>query len=472
MATTRFELATTARVMPALDDSARLLSLARDRAPDPSVFDEYTPFFWTVRGSTNGLDAYYTRMRPETTLRNYERNYKAGVSYQDSHDTSRLGWGYSIDGQYIETDENDPKTGDRLIVVNGTFFTLAGLDLGGQRTDDVINAIRSGVWRDVSIGFMASDITCNICGQQSLSGYHGDGGCTHIPGHVYDWTDPATGVEQRGLLCWAWVNDGELTENSQVYKGATPTAAVIKAEQLSAKGLLSDVERWQVERRYHVRITPPASVYALGQPAHREERMDHFDEREPGTIEPEAVAVDDEVTVAEETVIAHDDEDAEAVVDVETVIGDDALADEPSPAVLEHADRGMRRELAMLRQYLAPHGIRVGSDPVKAIRALGDEIIRLRPDADMGRAYKRDLIDDTIREGIRAIPHFREEQYRAILAGQSIEAIKIMRDDFAAQGDRQFQGGRQTSGVASMIAPANKQGGELKRQDDSEAYRA
>lgn len=125
-------------------------------------------------------------------------------------------------------------------------------------------------------------------------------------------------------------------------------------------------------------------------------------------------------------------------------------ATEPQPATPTEPD-GSRTVIAAARQALVDAGQAADTELVAGIRQLTQENARLRPLADVGRAYRADLIADAIREGVRARgEHFAAEEYRAILEGlpqneAGLNAIKRFRDDWRSDGDKVFPGGRQTT---------------------------
>lgn len=76
------------------------------------------------------------------------------------------------------------------------------------------------------------------------------------------------------------------------------------------------------------------------------------------------------------------------------------------------------------------------------------EVARLQPLADQGRAYRDELVNQAVAEGVRAMGEaFPEETYRAMLAGAPLEHIRQVRDTFAEQARARFPGGRQTRDV-------------------------
>lgn len=71
-----------------------------------------------------------------------------------------------------------------------------------------------------------------------------------------------------------------------------------------------------------------------------------------------------------------------------------------------------------------------------------DAMAALEVDAQLGLKYKNDLIEDALKAGVRAKGQdFRRASYETILRGLDVEAIKIMRDDWNAEGDDRLSGG-------------------------------
>lgn len=78
-----------------------LLTLAKNRAPDPDAFNEYPPLFISAESTNNRLDSYFTRMSV-SSLKNYALEAGEGVSFQDSHQTDALSFmmGRSLTGEF------------------------------------------------------------------------------------------------------------------------------------------------------------------------------------------------------------------------------------------------------------------------------------------------------------------------------------------------------------------------------------
>lgn len=405
-------------------NTAALLDLARAGAPKPERLTEDNTGFWRVQASSNVLDFYSTIM-DEATLKNFATDLIDGVSYQDSHNARQNGWGQSIDGQVTRnTAETVTETGDTLLTVEGTFYTLLGETVNGQSTTGFLNMIEGGVWRDVSVGFYASDIRCSICGNQSLDGWWKDDGCAHVPGLTYQIEGKKT-----ENLAWARIMDGHLVEVSQVYDGATPGAAVLKAEQMNAEGRLTEADRAQLNRRLEVRMRAPDRTYALGAiPTTR-----------GGTTAPTATAGADRQTTKRgqhmgeltqeqiEDLQARDQEYQSASRHIENVAADDYVK--------------------LVEGQTLPTRVKALVTGVSSLRATlierDAEVARLTPLADDGKAYRADLIDEALGEGTRARgKDFKSETYKRNLEAMDIDGIKLMRDDFRAVGDQRLGVGK------------------------------
>lgn len=377
-------------------------------AMDPAIFDGRTPFVFRAQISSSVMDAYYTRMSPRTTLKNFAADAEAGVSFQDSHRVNALGFGRSIAGEYlVANDLGDPPR------VQATFYTLPGLQLNGVSTDHLIDGIRSGIVKDVSVGFYGGEFICSICGRDMLR----DWDCPHIPGFEYDvrsddGESPGAAVSK---VAFAWVEDARLSEVSAVYDGATPGAAILKATSEAAAGRMRPEAVQLIEQRYRIHL-PSRRVLVPGVDI-QETVMPKRETQEttPAPVTP-AASESDETTPAAE---------AERAVTPQT----------PSETV-----SGDPRERAneLTRQL----------DDARA------EIARLRPLADDGRAYRADLVEQAITEGIRAYGNaFPVETYRAMLEGQSLDAIKRVRDMHKEVADKAIPTGR-TSVDRGEKAPA------------------
>jgi len=367
-------------------DSERLLALVREQhAFDASVLDERTPFFWPAEISSNRLDAYYTRMAP-SSLRNYAAEAAAGVSFQNSHAVDKLGFGRSLTGAYSEEGE--------LARVLAEFYTIPGLRLHDVSTDDFILGVRAGLIRDVSIGFYNCTFRCSICGR-SIWDYE----CPHIPGVKYAKRNDL-GETVGEELAFAWVDDAHLAEVSAVYDGATPGAAILKAQQEADGGRLRPEVAQLLEARYRglrlMRQAWPGSG-AGGRGG------------EPVDLE-------------------------KLIADVRGALGVAADADLVAAVRLAN-DEAKRLQAEVARLQTCEQRATEGAQ----------RIAELSPLAEDGRQYRADLVAAALAEGVRALGNqFAPDTYRAILDAAPLETIKRMRDDWRVVGDQVLPGGRLT----------------------------
>ena len=367
--------------------SRDLIDLAKARhAFDPAVLDEHPPFFFPAEISSTRLDSYYTHM-DLSTLRNFAADAEAGVSFQNSHNVFALGIGRVITGVY-ET------TGDGARVVSDV-YTIPGMNLGTVRTDDFILGVRSGVVKDVSVGFYGGRWTCDICGRDLLNW-----DCPHIPGLTYQ----VEGEDKinRAIVATALIEDAHLAEVSAVFDGATPSATILKAAQEADAGRLRPESARVLEARYRIHLPGARHVY-------------------PGVTVP------------------------------------------PPPAAAQAGVEDNAMDLTEVRAVLTEIGQNGDDDILATLRALGsrvkaleEERARLASLADDGRAYRADLIEETLAEGVRAFGNdFPTETFRALLDGQGLDAIKKLLAHHRAAAARALPAGRQSVDDAPPPPPAD-----------------
>lgn len=386
-------------------DSDALLQLAKERAIDPTIFDESQPFFWSAQISNNSIDSYSSRMMP-SSLKNYAADAEAGVAFQNSHIRQELPLGGSLAGRFVGGQGNGASR------VEAAFFTIPDLQLTGLATNEFIRGVRSGVIKDVSIGFWGGRSVCSICKSDMWDWMNGT--CVHWPGEEYDIHDNNGKVTGREIAI-EQIEDAHLAEVSAVYDGATPGAVILKARaQIEAGNLKPDVMR-RLESRY--RINLPGARLIL--PGHQGDR---------------SMATD---TPKEEVALALREGEA-------LDFGDNKDLRSQVAAVLSAREI----EIADLKT-------KTTATNDERVARLEAEVERLRPLADDGTAYRSDLIEDALSEGVRAHGSpFPKETQRALLEKASISEIKTIRDSFKAIGNSNFKGGRQTIEATEEGKPA------------------
>ncbi len=367
---------------------------------DASVFDEFPPFLFGAEISNRNLDAYFTRMAV-SSLRNYAQDAERGVSFQNSHNTDELGMGRSISGQYDGDD-----TGGRVLA---QFYTVPGIRLGSVLTDDLIMGIRTGLVSDVSIGFYGGKHICGLC-EQDL--YRSN--CPHIPGFEYDVDDPNDPKIKRVTVATATIEDANLAEVSAVYDGATPGAAIYKAQQELDAGRLQPKQARALEARYRIKLPGSSRMYAgIGEGSMTAKR-----EAEVTTVTTSPAAA--------------------------------TLTTEPAPTSATDSGELITGELLVVEPDLEPevrallitNGAPEKIDMHTAIRFLQREVKRMQPLAADGTDYRNDLVSEAIVEGVRA--GMDEASCRTVLQPAPLASIKSMRDSWRKLGDKNFTGGRKT----------------------------
>lgn len=415
-----------------------------DDLPDPFVFE--------TESSNNNLDFYFTHMG-ESTLRNFAAEAAAGVQFLDSHNSGNLGYGRTFDGRF-EVDNSrqpqykldnpnaqlafQPDTAVQRAII-GT-YTIPGIQFGGgltyASTDDFIRAARAKIARDISVGFYGGRWTCDICG----GNYRKYSECPHLAGIEY-----ALGEQGERLVVATVAIDGaHLAEHSVVYDGATPGAMLRKAESLARHGELEPEKAAAFELRYKVHL-----------PTRKSFPVPDLEEKRGNEETPASESTGDQPMNYEEIVNEARAALAEASINdsIPVAAGIRQLVDRV--AQLEAAETAVRAAL--------PAGAE-GSNLTDRVAALASELTRLQPLADDGRAYRTDLIETAVAEGVRAHgEEFAQETYRGMLNASSIEVIKRMRDDWATIAAERFKSGRQSrdgddDDSVPATQPVNKDG--------------
>ncbi len=400
-----------ARVRAQLASSEDMLDLARTKhALDATIFDEYAPFFWDALISHNQVDAYFTRMAP-SSLRNYAQDAEAGVSFQNSHRTDELGFGRSLSGLYVES-------GEDMVEVLASFYTVRGLILNGVNTDHLVVGMLSGIVKDVSIGFYGGEFRCSLCGRDMWR----DWDCWHIPGIKYPKRDEKG--EQTGEdLAIAWVENARLAEVSAVYEGASPGCAILKAQREAEAGRISPAASRLIQARYRIHLPEKRSAFQLSV----------ADVELENDIPPNAQTI--ERQQQQEVPMSGKPDGAQ-----QEQPNEERIAPQVTELVAEVVDI-----FAPLRTILSEVSAPTGDDVISGVRWMAQQLQALRGLADDGRAYRSDLIDQALAEGVRAQgAAFPQESYKAMLENASLDNIKRVLSSFKEAASQRFEGGRQT----------------------------
>lgn len=420
---------------PTSDDMRLINRLAQTRLKPEDVF------VFDCLPSNNQLDSYSTRMA-KSSLRNYAKDAKAGVALMNSHATSRFGGmelpiGRSYRGELVED-------GD-VTTFRSAAYMLRGQTISKASNDDLIRGIEAGTIFDISIGFRGGWFKCGICNNPLFSR-----DCSHFPG----WPT------EDGETAWAWVEDANLGEYSLVYDGATPGAVITKATRLAAEGQLSPSDIVLAEEVLRARIRP---ISVVPMPA----------VRIATSAAVELVDVDPELNPPR----ANPNERTADMTGAETIAA--VLSGQSTALTPEVRQRleglqqqltttsGTAAEAVLAVLELAPAAA-AGGDNASDIDALRQRLVTLEAEAVDGRAYRTQLITDTLAWGVRAHGNdFRREMYERMFKepGRSLDDIRAVQDDFKAAAEALLgPGGRQTvaqdpndpSGLGTTTTTATK----------------
>jgi len=356
----------------------------------PFEIDENAPpFFWPAEISSNRLDSYYSRMH-QSSLENFAADATAGVSFLDSHDSRKLGFGQSIRGVFEQVDSEKKRA-----VVD--FYTIPGINFGGQHsyssTDDFIRAVNGGLARDVSVGFYDGREICDICEMPVW----GMTDCQHWPGDQYE---RPTGERVTATYT---IFDARLAEVSAVFDGATPEAMILKAQRHLSAGDLTQSALQRLEVRYRAKFPSELhkKIYTIG---------------------------------------------------TKKTGGNSVSLEMKLRTMLELSEEGdvlaAISELTQQTDRATGNSARLTAEVEKLTNELTEaktRIAEMEPQATDGKAYRSDLINSALAEGVRANgSDFAQEKYRGILEAAGIDIIKQMKNDWQKLGDKRFTGGRAT----------------------------
>lgn len=358
--------------------SPELLALVKQRdALDDDVLTQHPPFFWRAEISSDRIDSHFTHMA-ESTLRNFAADAQEGVAFLKGHDWRALPIGHSLSGSFEDV------AGFKRVVAD--FYTVAGL----PETDDLILRMRSGILRDVSVGFHGGQANCDLCGREFWD-------CPHMPGLKYEVKE---GDVVREKLATFTIEDARLSEVSGVFDGSTPGAMILKAEREAEAGRLTPGQVRTLEQRLRVKL--PATKRAFA------------------GVDVKTEAHSQEVRMGFETVLDK----------YKIGVG---MEDNARATALE----SRLAELAVIEGKLA-----TANGELEAVRA---KVVELEPQATEGRQYRSDLVEEALVEGVRAKgDKFDAPGWKADLEKLSLERVKAWRDEWASQAGERLPSGRQS----------------------------
>ncbi|MEN3781485.1 hypothetical protein [Priestia megaterium] len=349
--------------------------------------DELFPFSGIC--SNDRMDSYMTKMDPYTTLRNYAANLKDGVSLMNGHDISQIPYGRSYDGEVITDSEQE------LTSVRGFWYIPKDTEVNGVNTNQSIRAIKTGIQRDMSVGFGGDNMyyRCSSCGKDLF-----DWECEHFPGMM----------DERGEMTFAWIVDASLREVSTVYKASCPGAYIEKARAFYGQGQLEQSYITKLENTYSIRLDDGKGKRSFYLP----KRQQTKEEQNMGAQARNSLLDDIRSAIRENK--------------IEKAVVYDILAEEGDP-FRQPEDIQLRNELG--KDYCSTQAIR-----------------QLKREAQQGRRYLADVIDSAVASRVKAQGDtFNADSYRQMLTlSGDIDHIKDEIDSYERLAKQRFVGGRQT----------------------------
>lgn len=241
--------------------------------PDVEALGEHPLYLTRATASTSLVDTFGTSMLP-SSLSNFAEDATSGLSVQNSHRSDELPLGRTWQGAFVGN--RNPKRTDMDL------YVPRNLNITGLDTNHVIDGIRTGIIRDVSIGFYGGTVRCSICGKEMFTDLFSlfffghdedrqpdpDAPCIHLPGNDYPtWNKKGEKLDERETAV-GQIDDAHCAELSFVFDGATPGAvlngrrsvAVQKAERMAEIGVLSRADAHALQTRYRGLRFPSLSI--------------------------------------------------------------------------------------------------------------------------------------------------------------------------------------------------------------------
>jgi hypothetical protein len=405
-------------------DPEELLRLVKQRAQDPRLFDEFPPVFFSGIVSTNALDSYSTRMH-RSSLENFAADLTEGRVLLDSHDSSRLGIGYSLRGRYIAGGGNGVQRAQ-------ADFYSAPVD---ESSIAFIRKMGIGTARDLSAGFYGGQWKCDLCGNE-MGRWNEDPEkrCLHWPGMEYD-----------GQTATATIHNARLAETSAVYDGATPGSMILRARQMSEAGLIVPEMARLLEVQYRIKLLASQRSWP-GMTPPKEETM--ADKPEGQAAPPSETPTDPGILQAFHRSIA--------AALAEVPLPPESRADEPATLI-----RRLGAELIELR----PLRDKVATQETR--------IKELEPQAEDGKAFRADLRQAVEAEYVRALgPRAKVEVKAEVWDRASIALLKAEYEEYAGQAYRALGGGRTTVDVGDPDPARSSTNGFITPPAPPAAFRA
>lgn len=402
----------------------------------------------------------------------------SGVGLLLNHDSNKLPVGRTFESE-LHMD------GDIMTLYGNSYIPLDRETQHGINTTNLAQSIEDGVAFDVSIGFSFDSVECSICGGD-IRRYSE---CPHFPGVEYIITDEDGNQSIQECIAILGRNGGELIELSVVYAGACDRATIedfsednvmnyskrtklnivndiknipenatiyqycsndsvayyINAEEVNkdmavnlSKNKPEDVgENLNLEQE-SIESNPTTEELNEDLTDNTEESVNDVEESIEDTVEEESIEENSEESEEdnfeeeiEEDLTEEESEDEEATES--EVVEEDSVEETELDTDNEVSENDLSGDLKVLE---------TNSDSLsKEIEELKAENEKLKADLSLVDEYRNQVIEDTIKQGIKAQGNFfQADLYRRFLKTLSISELKENFELLKKEADNRFAG--------------------------------
>lgn len=375
---------------------------------------------------------------------------KKGVSFMLNHNWSSWGgiqgipYGKVFDGELKVSLEDNEATELHL----SKYIVRDDEIVDGVSANALIKRIETGILSDTSVTFSTDTMVCSICGKNYFSRE-----CSHWRGAKYEMEDGTTKTCTVTAMPPSIIipyNNNALYEESIVWDGAYPGAMVSQAKDgdiielpTGNFAVLGDKEELPDNtaflNKYHngniltmVKKSDHKKVHNLGgiDEGNKEGVKKLMNEKLQKMLkdfgmsveETEKLTVDDASEILNQLAEKWDNKVEEIKASVEPVM-----------AQLDSTEEFLSKETVKEK---------LGAE------LTADNVLNL---AKEGQEYRKQLIDDTIAMGVRAMGNeFKAETWKVTLSTMETSAIKDIMANFETQAKNNIPNGRQTDANAGM----------------------
>lgn len=382
------------------------------------------------------------------TLERFKENVNEGLPLLIDHSWVASMFGGKAAIPYGRVINGRIKKGDaegETWALHSDVYLPRGVDIEGVSTDSLISSIETGTMVDSSIAWMAETWNCSVCKSDIRR-------CDHMPGETYE-----------GELCYADIRPpAEMIENSLVFSGAYPTAGALSSIDVKEDNLdeVLDIKDVHPESNVYCTFSKKGGVYIYE--AHNKKHKNHkkggindMSDRGKEEVEQSEEIKDKELEVKQSEEIKGQELE---VKEEETKHDFLVLDSEGESVTYSYKTEELSDGTILTKIQTDSHAATEGApeeenneyiSESKVEEELGSKISaeKLLKLAKDGMVYREDLIEETIKAGIRAHGNeFPEQSWRQLLSEpqRTIEAIKEFRNMFNKSAEDIIPEGRAT----------------------------